>query len=35
VRQYLLIERGADKQSLKAAGYWRRGGTGAHDRIED
>ena len=35
VRQYLLIERGTDKQSLKAAGYWRRGGTGAHDRIED
>ena len=35
VRQYLLIERGTDKQLLKAAGYWRRGATGAHDRIEE
>lgn len=35
IRQYLLVERGADKQWLKAAGYWRRGATGAHERIED
>jgi NADPH-dependent ferric siderophore reductase len=35
VRQYLLSERGADKQWLKAAGYWRRGAIGAHERIED
>ena len=35
IRQYLLTERGADKQWLKAAGYWRRGATGAHERIED
>ena len=35
LRQYLLTERGADKQWLKAAGYWRRGAIGAHERIED
>jgi NADPH-dependent ferric siderophore reductase len=35
VRQYLLTERSANKQWVKAAGYWRRGAIGAHDRIED
>ena len=35
VRHYLLTERGAHKQWLKAAGYWRRGATGTHERIED
>jgi NADPH-dependent ferric siderophore reductase len=35
IRQYLLTERGAHKESLKAAGYWRRGATGAHERIDD
>ena len=35
VRQYLLTERSANKQWLKAAGYWRRGATGAHDHIDD
>ena len=35
VRQYLLTVRGTDKQWLKAAGYWRRGAIGAHERIED
>jgi NADPH-dependent ferric siderophore reductase len=35
VRQFLLTERSADKQWVKAAGYWRRGATGSHERIED
>ena len=35
LRQYLLTERSANKQWLKAAGYWRRGAAGAHERIED
>jgi NADPH-dependent ferric siderophore reductase len=35
VRNYLLTERGTHKEWLKAAGYWRRGATGAHERIED
>jgi NADPH-dependent ferric siderophore reductase len=35
VRKYLLEERGMDKHWIKAAGYWRRGVVGAHDRIED
>ena len=35
LRQYLLSERSANKQWLKAAGYWRRGAAGAHERIDD
>jgi len=35
LRQYLLTERSANKQWVKAAGYWRRGAVGAHERIED
>jgi NADPH-dependent ferric siderophore reductase len=35
VRQYLLTERSADKQWIKAAGYWRRGEIGTHERIDD
>jgi NADPH-dependent ferric siderophore reductase len=35
LRQYLLTERAANKQWLKAAGYWRRGAAGAHERIDD
>jgi NADPH-dependent ferric siderophore reductase len=35
LRQYLLAERSANKQWIKAAGYWRRGSAGAHERIED
>ena len=35
LRQYLLTERSANKQWVKAAGYWRRGATGAHEKIED
>lgn len=35
LRQYLLGERSANKQWLKAAGYWRRGAAGAHERIDD
>jgi NADPH-dependent ferric siderophore reductase len=35
VRKHLLEERGFDKHWIKAAGYWRRGVIGAHDRIED
>jgi NADPH-dependent ferric siderophore reductase len=35
VRQYLLAERSANKQWVKAAGYWRRGATASHEKIED
>jgi NADPH-dependent ferric siderophore reductase len=35
LRQYLLAERSANKEWVKAAGYWRRGEVGAHERIED
>lgn len=35
LRQHLLIERSANKHWVKAAGYWRRGAIGAHERIED
>ena len=35
LRQYLLAERSANKQWVKAAGYWRRGASGAHERIDD
>jgi NADPH-dependent ferric siderophore reductase len=35
VRRLLVEERGVDKHWVKAAGYWRRGVVGAHDRIED
>ncbi|HVW67771.1 MAG TPA: siderophore-interacting protein [Steroidobacteraceae bacterium] len=35
LRQYLLSERSAKKEWVKAAGYWRRGAIGAHERIED
>jgi len=35
VRQYLLAERSANKQWVKAAGYWRRGATATHEKIED
>lgn len=35
LRKHLIEERGFDKRWVKAAGYWRRGATGAHDRIED
>ena len=30
-----LLARGHDKRWLKAAGYWKRGASAAHDRIED
>jgi NADPH-dependent ferric siderophore reductase len=35
VRRYLIEERSADKQWVKAAGYWRRGAEGAHEPIQD
>jgi NADPH-dependent ferric siderophore reductase len=35
VRHHLIAERGADKQWIKAAGYWKRGETGTHDKIEE
>jgi NADPH-dependent ferric siderophore reductase len=35
VRQYLISERHADKHWVKAAGYWQRGATGMHDKIDD
>lgn len=31
----LLLARGHDKQWLKAAGYWKRGASATHERIED
>lgn len=35
IRRYLIEERGANKQWVKAAGYWRRGAEGAHEPIQD
>jgi NADPH-dependent ferric siderophore reductase len=35
LRKHLVEERGFDKRWVKAAGYWRRGAVGSHDRIED
>jgi len=35
LRQYLVTERAAPRQYVKAAGYWRRGAEGSHERIED
>jgi NADPH-dependent ferric siderophore reductase len=35
VRQFLLTERSANKQWVKAAGYWRRGATATHEKIDD
>jgi NADPH-dependent ferric siderophore reductase len=35
LRQYLLAERSANKQWVKAAGYWRRGAVATHEKIED
>jgi NADPH-dependent ferric siderophore reductase len=35
IRRYLHAERGVAKHWIKAAGYWQRGATGAHDRVVD
>ena len=35
LRQYLVSERAANKHWVKAAGYWRRGTAGVHEKIED
>jgi NADPH-dependent ferric siderophore reductase len=35
IRGYFRDGRGFDKKWIKAAGYWQRGATGAHDRIPD
>lgn len=35
LRQYLLTERSANKQWVKAAGYWRCGAAATHEKIED
>ena len=35
VRLHLTAERGIDKRRVKAAGYWRPGAIGAHERISD
>ena len=35
IRHHLLTKRGFDKHWVKAAGYWQRGNTGAHERITD
>jgi len=35
IRRYLTAECGFDKRWIKAAGYWRRGAIGAHEKITD
>jgi NADPH-dependent ferric siderophore reductase len=35
LRAHLHDERGFDKKWIKAAGYWRRGASGAHEKIGD
>ena len=35
IRVYLVEERGFDKRWIKAAGYWQRGVSGAHEKISD
>ncbi|KAF1047282.1 siderophore-interacting protein [Xylophilus sp.] len=35
LRAHLVGERGANPRWVKAAGYWRRGEAGAHEKIED
>jgi NADPH-dependent ferric siderophore reductase len=35
LRQFLVEERHIEKSWVKAAGYWRRGVVGAHDKIDD
>ena len=31
----LFVDRGAPKEWIKAAGYWKRGAVGTHESIED
>ncbi len=35
IRTYLVSERGLGKKWIKAAGYWQRGSSGAHETISD
>lgn len=35
VRSHLVVERAYSREWIKAAGYWARGKTDAHERIED
>lgn len=35
LRNYLIGERGFDKQWIKAAGYWKQGAIATHDKHED
>jgi len=35
LRQYLIEEEGLARAQIKAAGYWRLGDAGTHDKIED
>jgi NADPH-dependent ferric siderophore reductase len=35
IRTHLCTQRGFDKRWIKAAGYWQRGVSGAHDKIPD
>ncbi|MBO9357231.1 siderophore-interacting protein [Bordetella petrii] len=35
IRQHLVQERGIDKSRIRAASYWRRGGTDAHEVFGD
>ncbi|WP_143161032.1 siderophore-interacting protein [Pollutimonas bauzanensis] len=35
IRQYLVHERGLDKSRIRAASYWRRGASAAHETFDD
>ena len=35
IRQHLVSERGLNKSWVKAAGYWRSGNAGVHDKLDD
>jgi NADPH-dependent ferric siderophore reductase len=35
LRQHLVAELGLEPSRLKAAGYWRQGGAGVHERLDD
>ena len=35
IRHYLTVERSIDKRRVKAAGYWRPGAAGVHERVSD
>jgi len=35
LRRVLIERHGVPKERVKAAGYWRRGAAGAHEKVED